>query len=75
MKRMTLHEARTAKTPVWTQEKLEAESGVDQRTISKIERGDVADPRISTVEKLETALGVRRGTLRFGQPESIASAS
>lgn len=69
---MTLHEARMAKG--WTQETLEAASGVDQRNISKIERGDITDPRSSTVEALERALGLRRGTLIFRQPESGAAA-
>jgi transcriptional regulator with XRE-family HTH domain len=64
-KRLTLHEARAAKD--WTQEQLEAASGVDQRNISKIERGEITDPRSSTVEALERALGLRRGTLVFGQ--------
>lgn len=66
----TLKQARDDKG--WTQEQLEAESGIDQRTISKIERGDVNDPQNSTVKALEEALGVRRGTLVFGE-EAIAS--
>ncbi len=59
----------------WTQERLESETkkvdpdgvGVDQRTISKIERGDVADPMNSTVVLLEKALNLQRGTLVFGR--------
>jgi transcriptional regulator with XRE-family HTH domain len=69
-KRMTLQEALDARG--WTQEQLEAASGVDQRNISKIKRGDIMDPRNSTVEKLETALGLKRGTLVFGQREAVA---
>lgn len=77
-KHLTLKEARDARG--WTQERLEAEtkkvdadgSGVDQRAISKIERGAVADPMNSTVVLLETALGVQRGTLVFGS-EAVAS--
>lgn len=64
MKKLTLQQARDAKE--WTQEQLEAASGIDQRNISKIERGEISDPRNSTVEKLEEALGLKRGTLVFG---------
>jgi len=70
-KRTTLRAARIAKG--WTQEQLEAASGVDQRNISKIERGEVTDPRTSTVAALEDALGLARGTLIFGQREALAS--
>ncbi len=69
--RITLQQAREHKG--WTQEQLEAASGVDQRNISKIERGGIADPRNSTVIALEDALGLKRGTLVFGEPESVAS--
>ena len=65
MKALTLREARDARK--WTQERLEAESGVAQTTISKIERGDVTNPSNDTVQKLEQALRLRRGTLVFGQ--------
>lgn len=65
MKQTTLREAREARK--WTQEQLEAASGVAQTTISKIERGDVANPSNDTVTKLEGALKLRRGTLVFGQ--------
>lgn len=70
---MTLRAARDAKG--WTQEQLEAASGIDQRNISKIENGDVVDPRNSTVEALEYALGLRRGTLVFGPEPREAVAS
>lgn len=81
MRRLTLKQARDLKG--WSQEQLELETkrvdpdgrGVDQQNISKIERGTIADPRQSTVEKLELALGVKRGTLAFGYPESQALAS
>lgn len=77
-KHLTLKEARDAKG--WTQERLEAETkrvdpdgvGVNQRAISKIERGAVDDPMNSTVVHLENALGVARGTLIFGR-EAMAS--
>lgn len=67
---LTLKQAREAKG--WTQEQLEAETErlgdrVDQRNISKIENGGIVDPRNSTVDMLERALGVKRGTLIFGE--------
>lgn len=62
---MTLRNAREWRG--WTQERLEELSGVAQTTISKIERGDVVNPSNGTVEKLEVALRLRRGTLVFGQ--------
>lgn len=65
MARLTLQRAREKKG--WTQEQLEAASGVDQRNISKIERGETADPRNSTVIALEDALGLERGSLVFSQ--------
>lgn len=64
-RKQNLREAREAKR--WTQERLERESGVTQSTISKIERGEIPDPQSSTVEALEKALGLERGTLVFGQ--------
>lgn len=70
MKRMTLFEARDKRG--WTQTELEGKSGVNQRTISDIESGAIVDPRISTVEALEKALGVSRGTLLFGRQQVSA---
>ena len=61
---LTLKQAREKKQ--WTQEQLEAVSGVDQGHISRIERGDVNDPGNDTVRRLELALGLKRGTLVFG---------
>lgn len=75
MKHLTLKDARDQRG--WTQEDLEAATQraaaalgpgytpVDQRNISKIERGDIQDPRNSTVAVLEKALGLKRGTLVF----------
>lgn len=68
MKEMTLREARRLRG--WTQEQLEALSGVEQAVISRIERGTNANPGIRTVRKLETALSVR---LLFGAEEAQAS--
>lgn len=70
MQRLTLRKARELKG--WTQEQLEAASGIEQQVISKIERGGTDDPRNSTVEALETAMGLKRGTLVFGH---LAAAS
>jgi transcriptional regulator with XRE-family HTH domain len=61
---MTLREARELRG--WTQEQLEAASGVDQAHISKLERREVLNPSNDTAAKLEAALRVRRGTLVFG---------
>ena len=68
-KNKTLSEARKEKA--WTQEQLALASGVDQRAISKIERGETADPLNSTAEALERALDLDRGTLVFGQVEAL----
>lgn len=70
MKHTTLKAARLAQG--WTQEQLADASGVQQSAISKLERGDVADPQKSTADALEDALSLRRGTLVFGR-EVVAS--
>lgn len=70
MKHLTLKRARKAKG--WTQEELEAASGVTQSAISRLERGEVPDPQNSTVDALERALALQRGTLVFGR-EAMAS--
>lgn len=69
-KHVTVKAARDTKG--WTQEQLEQASGVNQSTISKLERGEVGDPQKSTVDALEDALGLQRGTLVFGR-EALAS--
>lgn len=66
----TLKQARDARG--LTQTALAELSGVDQRVISKIERGLVDDPHNSTVANLERALGLKRGVLVFGR-EALAS--
>ena len=60
-----------------TQEQLEAKAGVDQSVISRLERG-ATSPEWTTVERLETALKLRPGTLDFSAnrpraTESVAS--
>ena len=42
----------------WSQEKLAVESGISYNTIIKIERGGIKNPKIETVIKLASALGV-----------------
>ena len=64
-KKLTLKQARDAKG--LTQEALEALSGVNQRNISKIERGDIADPLFSTGLALADALGLDPHALTFGE--------
>lgn len=51
----------------WDQKTLAQRSGVDQATISRIESGDTANPSNDTVKKLEETLGLKRGSLVFGQ--------
>lgn len=58
-----------------TQEALAARVGVRQGQVSRLERGDIADPAFSTVLKFADALGVDPRALRFGQPESMERAS
>lgn len=51
----------------WTMEQLAERSGVNKGTISRIESGQISNPSNDTVKNLETALGLQRGTLVFGQ--------
>lgn len=69
VKHTTLREARRRRG--LTQEQLEQASGVQQSVISRIERGDTFDPSWGTVTKLEDALGVRRGSLVFGDEAKL----
>lgn len=64
MKPVTLRDARERKK--WTQEQLEAESGVSQSVISRLETDANANPTLAVITKLEAALGVPRGSLVFG---------
>lgn len=48
------------------QETLAERSGVDQSTVSRLERGGIRKPTPETVEALEAALGLKPGSLVFG---------
>jgi len=61
---MTLREARTRKG--WTQEQLEAASGIRQGSLSRLERS-TDNPKLDTVRTLEQALGLKPGSLVFGR--------
>lgn len=69
MKRMNLKAARLAAG--LTQDELAAKSGVSQSSIVKYERDPDADPSVSAVDALESALGLRRGTLIFGRQQQM----
>ena len=61
---MTLRQARL-KADI-TQRELAERAGIRQPAVSSLERGHRANPTITTVRRLETALGVPSGTLIFG---------
>jgi HTH-type transcriptional regulator/antitoxin HipB len=56
----TLRTARERKG--WTQDELAAQAGVGQQTISRLEAG-IGDPKLTTLARLEAALGLRSGAL------------
>lgn len=62
---MTLRTARERKG--WTQEQLAAAAHLRQSQVSKLERTPTCNPKLATVRKLESALGLRAGTLLFGE--------
>lgn len=53
----------------WTQQQLADASDVSAATISRIEAGIITNPSTGTASKLEVALKLRRGTLKFAAPE------
>lgn len=67
---LTLKQARKKRNLTFAQ--LAAKSGVHKATVARIERGEVR-PMHETVVELEAALGLKRGTLVFDQPEAVAS--
>jgi len=66
---MQRHLKRAREQKHWSLEKLSSESGINKSTISRLERGETM-PMLGTANALEDALGLKRGSLRFGQPES-----
>jgi transcriptional regulator with XRE-family HTH domain len=60
---MTLRRAR--KKRKLSMYRLALRAGVTEGTISRLENGGIKNPRFDTIEKLEQALRLRRGTLIF----------
>jgi transcriptional regulator with XRE-family HTH domain len=52
-----------------TQEQLEERSGVDQTTISRLEREADSNPTPDTVKRLAKALRIAPSKLRFEEPQ------
>lgn len=71
MDAVTLKEAR--QSAGLTQEALEALSGVDQTTISRLEREADANPLPDTITRLAKALKVAPSRLRFQVPQPEAT--
>ena len=53
----------------WSQEDLATHAGVSVKTVSRIETGQVEDPRGPTVSRIATALGIAEGDIRGELPE------
>ena len=66
---LTLKRAREKRKLTFAQ--LAAKSGVHKATVARIERGEV-EPMHATVNALEDALELKRGTLVFGD-QALAS--
>ena len=66
---LTLKRAREKRRLTFAQ--LAEKSGVHKATVARIERGEV-EPMHATVNALEDALGLKRGTLVFGD-RAVAS--
>lgn len=56
-----------------TQEQLADASGLDQTTISDLETGRHANPRLDTINRLAKALRIAPSELRFISPEPTPS--
>lgn len=67
---LTLTAARKRKG--WSIPKLATESGVHKSTVLRLERGDT-HPTLATVEHLEAALSLKRGSLTFSYSEYAPS--
>lgn len=68
---MQLHLKAARDRKGWTLDALADKSGVNKSTISRLERGETV-PMHGTVTALESALGLKHGTLVFGQREAVA---
>lgn len=55
-----------------TLEELAAKAGVGKSTLSRLERSACV-PSYATVLAIEQALGLKRGTLRFGPVEHVGA--
>lgn len=58
-----LNSAIASRSDLGTQSALAMRSGLPQRTVGRILRGDVQDPYVSTVERLSSAFGMSLGRL------------
>ena len=56
-----------------TQGELEVRAGLAHNAVSRIEKEDVS-PRLETVEKLASAMGVSIEQLQFGKPQQVVTA-
>lgn len=71
MKLILLRDARRGRK--WTQERLAAESGIDQTTISRLEKAHSnPNPTEATKNALAKALGIAPSRLSFHTPEPDA---
>jgi transcriptional regulator with XRE-family HTH domain len=64
--RMQIHLKAARDRKGWTLEQLSDASGINKSTISRLERNET-QPLLSTVNALEDALELKRGTLTFEQ--------
>jgi len=62
---MQQHLRRAREKKKLSQGQLAALSGVAKATISRLETGVITNPQTDTLNALEDALDLRRGTLRF----------
>lgn len=56
-------------------EQLAEQSGVHRATVYRIESGDIKNPSNDTVRKLEGALGLKPGSLVFGDDAADSPAT